>query len=447
MVISAELESEVSQLLVAAGDGEKLVAVVQQVMSLLEKNKHVHKLRVPPHLVGCHPSNRDGLGLSAPDVADLLQSILQVGYVASRVFAVAAEVDSDYVRTWNEQLVQSAQGQLGIMDGSMLKIVSLCGSHTNFSLRILLDGVPHSYEPATVDGKLNLARVQELDPGLAQAAREGLPWQIISAEVATRWPEFLHMVQSAGNALLTKAESEMQLLRRIHTMSTRMEAAGSLEFQKVKKLALASKPPCSACVPHLYKFALQFCGGASAPMLAESEMFLRSRASSARSLGADMWEALVTTSKARDCRVLAYVRHAFVKIAMTTKNIVTTTDCKRLGSKELAQKAGECDALLAEARQWVQANFAHHCTDPFMITALGMLDMNAVAHVLNLRLPGEKKVKTVQAVAHDFARIVLAMTGAQGACSPWESFAEQDDSQQSQSSSSQPNTMRTVTPS
>ena len=44
MVISAELESEVSQLLVAAGDGEKLVAVVQQVMSLLEKNKHVHKL-------------------------------------------------------------------------------------------------------------------------------------------------------------------------------------------------------------------------------------------------------------------------------------------------------------------------------------------------------------------------------------------------------------------
>ena len=243
MVISAELESEVSQLLVAAGDGEKLVAVVQQVMSLLEKNKHVHKLRAPPHLVGCHPSNRDGLGLSAPDVADLLQSILQVGYVASRVFAVAAEVDSDYVRTWNEQLVQSAQGQLGIMDGSMLKIVSLCGSHTNFSLRILLDGVPHSYEPATVDGKLNLARVQELDPGLAQAAREGLPWQIILAEVATRWPEFLHMVQSAGNALLTKAESEMQLLRRIHTMSTRMEAAGSLEFQKVKKLALASKPP------------------------------------------------------------------------------------------------------------------------------------------------------------------------------------------------------------
>ena len=85
---------------------------VVQVMSLLEKKKHVHKLRVPPHLVGCHPSNRDGLGLSAPDVADL-QSILQVGYVASRVFAVAAKVDSDHVRTWNEQLVQSAQGQIG----------------------------------------------------------------------------------------------------------------------------------------------------------------------------------------------------------------------------------------------------------------------------------------------------------------------------------------------
>ena len=55
MVISAELESEVSQLLVAAGDGEKLVAVVQQVMSLLEKNKHVHKLRAPTALGGLPP--------------------------------------------------------------------------------------------------------------------------------------------------------------------------------------------------------------------------------------------------------------------------------------------------------------------------------------------------------------------------------------------------------
>ena len=143
--------------------------------------------------------------------------------------------------------------------------------------------------------------------------------------------------------------------------------------------------------------------------------------------------------------MLAYVRHAFVKIAMTTKNIVTTTDCK--GSVPRSWHKRQCDALLAQARQWAQANFAHHCSDPFMITALGMLDMNAVAHVLNLRLPGKKKVKSGQAVAHDFARIVIAMTGAQGACSPWESFAEQDDSQQSQSSSSQPNMMRTVIPS
>ena len=81
------------------------------------------------------PSNRDGPGLSAPDVADPLQSILEVGFVASRVNAVACEVESESVRFWNVQLVASASGRLARMEGFALKIALLGASHTNFALR------------------------------------------------------------------------------------------------------------------------------------------------------------------------------------------------------------------------------------------------------------------------------------------------------------------------
>ena len=51
--------------------------------------------------LGVHPSNRDGLGVNAGDVRDLLDSIATVGILPERVNRVAVEIKGDRVRQFN----------------------------------------------------------------------------------------------------------------------------------------------------------------------------------------------------------------------------------------------------------------------------------------------------------------------------------------------------------
>ncbi|CAE7358923.1 unnamed protein product [Symbiodinium sp. CCMP2592] len=242
-VLSPDLIAQVDSMLDQAAEGDRLVRTVQDLLQLLKQNNLVTSMRLSPMHVGVHPKNRDGAGIIAGDCLELLENVLSVGFVRDRITALAVEITDASVRRFNEDLVRGSGGQLGELDGDMLKVVSLAGSHTNFMLRLLSQGAALSTSAASVDGRLSLEKVARRDPELANAAREGLVWDVISREVATRWPQFLGLVQSAMNATLQKQESEMQLLHRVHRLVSAVE---KVDFSSIKKQALASKPPCSA---------------------------------------------------------------------------------------------------------------------------------------------------------------------------------------------------------
>ncbi|CAE7611208.1 unnamed protein product [Symbiodinium sp. CCMP2592] len=241
-VLSPDLIAQVDSMLDQAAEGDRLVRTVQDLLQLLKQNNLVTSMRLSPMHVGVHPKNRDGAGIIAGDCLELLENVLSVGFVRDRITALAVEITDASVRRFNEDLVRGSGGQLGELDGDMLKVVSLAGSHTNFMLRLLSQGAALSTSAASVDGRLSLEKVARRDPELANAAREGLVWDVISREVATRWPQFLGLVQSAMNATLQKQESEMQLLHRVHRLVSAVE---KVDFSSIKKQALASKPPCS----------------------------------------------------------------------------------------------------------------------------------------------------------------------------------------------------------
>ena len=154
--------------------------------------------------------------------------------------ALAVEVTDDSARKFNEDLIRGACGQLGEMQGDMLKVVSLAGSQ--------------SVSSGIGDGRLNPELVECPDPALAEHACTGLVWDVLSREVVMQWPAFAGLVQSATNATLQKQESELQLLQRVHGL---IASADNADFA-AKKAALASKPPCGACLPRIYEFALKF---------------------------------------------------------------------------------------------------------------------------------------------------------------------------------------------
>ena len=216
-MIPADVDVRVTELLAGASTGDKLVNTVHQIMVLLRENGLVTSMRLLPSAVGVHPKNRDGTGLNSADVHTLLSNLLEVGVVAERTHCVAIEPANEQELDWNHQLVGSCQGLLGFMKPQTLKALSLCGSHTNFALRIIADGAPHEgpeSQKVTVGGRLDVGLVAKVDAALAEHVRQGLNWEVLSSSVGLRWPELLQMIQAAGNATLQKSESELQVLRK-----------------------------------------------------------------------------------------------------------------------------------------------------------------------------------------------------------------------------------------
>ena len=252
--IPASVEARVNELLQQSATGDKLVKTVDEILQLLRQSGLSTSMRLVPGVVGVHPRNRDGAGINSADVHDLLQSVMEVGFLQSRVHAVAIEVASDSERQWNQRLVDSCSGRLGVMQSDRLRALSLCASHTNFMLRIVADAAAHDGDSSiTVDGKLDIDLVTKKDQALGEHVRLGLTWEVLAASVGQQWPQLLQLIQSAGNATLHKAESELQIVRKAFSMILE----GSPEFAAIKKRALASRPPCSPSFPHLYLFALK----------------------------------------------------------------------------------------------------------------------------------------------------------------------------------------------
>ena len=90
---------------------------------------------------GIAATNRDGCGVAAVNCHELIDEIIDVGYVSDKIRAIGCEIESGAVLRFNENLVATAGGALGEMGSSKLKIASLSSSHTNFAFRYFLYGL------------------------------------------------------------------------------------------------------------------------------------------------------------------------------------------------------------------------------------------------------------------------------------------------------------------
>ena len=166
-----------------AADGEKMVKIVENILYL--KKKHLlWTVKLEPMLVGIHPCNRDGYGVKPQDVLDLIDSIVDVGFVKGKVHAVGVEVENDEVRRWNERLFASANGLLG---------------------QLQLEALKHN-ELVTTGGRLSIEQLRLRDPAFGDAAADGLTWDVIAVSVARDVPDILPLISRSGNTSLQRRE-------------------------------------------------------------------------------------------------------------------------------------------------------------------------------------------------------------------------------------------------
>ena len=91
---------------IKTAQADHLVQGCQKIFSVLKASGMLYEQKIQPEKIGAHPANRDGLGLNARDVMELIHNISGVGYDPSIPVPCCIEVDeNDPVHAFNTKLL------------------------------------------------------------------------------------------------------------------------------------------------------------------------------------------------------------------------------------------------------------------------------------------------------------------------------------------------------
>ena len=357
-------KKELGEAMAAAMKDQQLVRGATHVMQVLDRHSLLVRQQLQPDMVGVHDQNRDGLGLHALDVLDLITGISQVGWDDAVPSPVCIEVGTrTEIGAFNQQLVSQSNGAIPPYPPGQPRYASIACSHTNACLRAILHGAPGVagvHDDIMVAGKLNVDLLRSEDPKFAEACQAGLTWRIISQLAVAQFADLPSLIQSASNCTgqLAKGEHEVQLMRRIcNTIQVCLKSKKSACFPDVKNQILRSRPACGAAAPFMHRFLIKFSMGATG-LWDRVEQILRSSANSGRQLGADFFEALAADPRPATADSCIHLRHAILLAAYTlpVSKLITEADVKRLLSKDMQKKADLSNQLIIKIWNMIDAN-------------------------------------------------------------------------------------------
>ncbi|CAE7698797.1 unnamed protein product [Symbiodinium sp. CCMP2592] len=358
--------SEAQRLMISAylqsAEQGKLVQTVDALHDYLLQEGLAWKQVLRCDCIGVHEENRDGLGLSAGHVADLVSNISSIGFSAAEFRGVAIEIpptaEGEALRSFNRKVTEESNGRLA--PANNLRFASIVGSHANQAARCFWFQVPHSDDKLTVDNRLSLEKLKVVDASWHRAIMEGMQWLIISHAVPAEFQQYTGLAQAAGNSAMqiASAEGEVQLARKVNVAMAKFlkrTSKSTVNYGDISQEILRSKPPNASCLPHIFSFVLK-CGGGSGEesFLSRTERYVRASGRSNRALGGDIWHALSQDCKGSEQHVP--FRHMLIKLGLCgPEKAITLTDCKRaLSAKEVLANVGKAEAVLVEVQRLLQ---------------------------------------------------------------------------------------------
>ena len=261
------------------GPDAPVVSLRDQTKTLLRENLLSTRVKLSSTYMGTHPDNRFGDMIVPQDVPALISGIFTQGFsplslldpTCSQVPPVdhprrAPSIDK------NCRLVDGSGGLLPAYDDpDKIHDMSLTCSHTSQGLRMWIHGSAHSDPSFTVDGKLNLRRLEELQPEYHKAATEGITWDKIHWAMEDRWPWVPKLMQETGNAgqAIARCVSRMQLLLQIREIAERLERLhpGEDWWGRVQREALRAGGTFSDEIDSLTTFVREMSGGLADPWI------------------------------------------------------------------------------------------------------------------------------------------------------------------------------------
>lgn len=195
----------------------RLLSIVDDVLKRLVEIGQARYMRIPPKLVGVHPANRSGFGVSAIEVHALGSEIVRRGWLPDATTSAVCMQDDDSktIAKHSYRLSTTTPG-LGVVDQSEIAYGSLACTHTNQFLVAVECEVESEYESLTIEGRMSRNKFPN-DRRLLDALDHGLTWLVLKAEVGAAYPQLADIVQWARNATgaTQRKESEVEVLVKI----------------------------------------------------------------------------------------------------------------------------------------------------------------------------------------------------------------------------------------
>lgn len=414
--LSDALKLRISELLDKA-EHTSLVQSVRQILGELKTAGLAYEMKLLPRLVGTHPANRDGFGISPVAVHDLISSIFSLGFDHHEVRCLCVEVrpGDTSVNEYNRTMIAGSGGMLAALEGEV-RFASLWGGHTNQALRCIAGAVKHSDERLCHNGHLSIEKIRTSDPVYADAALHGVTWTVLNCVVLEAFPSLASLIQSAGNAVsqVSKSEHEFQVLRKLwiaYMREQREKPSQPVQFSAVKQRVQRSRPPRMKSIPAMYQWMLKCSGGAQALFLLESEQFIKVHGDTDVVLNSELWELMSVDLKGVEQFVR--FRHGLLKCLYADAGCkLSPADVKRFSSKELSPKVLAANDLMTEVRQFLADNQVELAD---LWSELGWLDVNLVKFVL-----GKHSSSSLLMIVQSFLSDVKAKFKLADLVSPWD---------------------------
>ena len=441
MVLDSAAKGELAEAIQKAQEGA-LVQGVHKIFEVLTRHKLCRVQKIEPVFIGVHPANRDGFGVSPQDTHELIRSIVHVGWDNSQIKAICCEIasDDDVTAMFNSRLSEMSAGMIPAIPRQYLRYASLSASHTNAALRCIAAGVAHSDEKLTIGGKLAVERLAQVDAQFAQAAQEGIQWQIVALEAVQAFPQLPSLIQASSNSAgqLATHEHEMQMLRRIDNAVAASKMSGSvMDYPQLKEKLLKSRPSCASAMPFMFRFITKFCTGAPGS-LHRIESFVKLAATSGRQLGGEFFEGLSMDARPPQSNSCLFFRHALLAVAYTVAapKLILPADTKKLMNKDAKIKIEKANELLKKVRELEELKVPQN---PSLARYFLAFETDLVLLALEKRHRDIKLSPTMESAAFKLCQDVQKECGVT-LSTEWDSF--QESAAQPSSSNAAPQTVQ-----
>ena len=323
-----------------------------------------------PEFVLCHCSNRGTLGLNGYTAHKNLAFIMSVGVNKAELDNSAHSIEinpnpkvREFQLKFNEQLIIRAKGLFAPVNGKERRL-SLGAGHAAAAWRASMHGCP-TPEKSLQDknGCMNRSMLAKKDKHY-ETCCNGWDHYVLPYTVEIAWPKLPALFQRGCNSAQNVAErqTELECAKTISSYAEMGEGDDDEDvvWARATEAAAQSKPPCTAYIGVVGRWARYFGGGAGAPTITWLDNHAKRFAADVQ-VGEKFLTAL-TDVKIHSIKHYVRVRSGFYAGQLLAKKVVNgvaecfkKSDIMRLANPSMAKSIEQAETALATAETFIES--------------------------------------------------------------------------------------------